>query len=194
MSVLDLFLKLFTEDMLLRATIDAASYFLLPISQLLRKESFLRKAVLTRHAKSQWLNRHRFCFVSISKLTIIQRTWRWPMLGLGILLVRHLHACAPGYCSWSVQARRLNSVATCALGVLGGINCRQWSARSNALAFPLWPLEGLLFAAQKLVWERTSVLLVASTWSRLYRTYAWGATTGQPCFFAGRKFLWCSRL
>ena len=45
------FSKLSTKDMLVRATVDAESYFLLPISQLCWNESFLRKAVLPRHTK-----------------------------------------------------------------------------------------------------------------------------------------------
>ena len=56
---------------------------------------------------------------------------------------------ALGYRSRSVQARGLNSAATRASGVLGGINHWQWLARSVMLACPCWPLEGLLFATQK---------------------------------------------
>ncbi len=69
----------------------------------------------------------------------------WPTLDMGILLA----ARAPGYCSRSVQTRRLNSAATHALGGLGGINHRQWLARSVALACPCRYPEGLLFATQK---------------------------------------------
>jgi hypothetical protein len=45
------FPKLSTEDMLVSASVDAASYFLLPISQLCWNKSFSRKAVLPRYAK-----------------------------------------------------------------------------------------------------------------------------------------------
>ena len=60
-------------------------------------------------------------------------------------------ACAriPGYCSWSVQTRGLNSVATCASGVLGGIIRQRWLAHRVVIACPCWSLEGLLFATQK---------------------------------------------
>ena len=45
------FSKLSTENMLVSVSLDAASYFLLPISQLHWNESFSRKAILPRHAK-----------------------------------------------------------------------------------------------------------------------------------------------
>jgi hypothetical protein len=104
--------------------------------------------------------------------------------GLGQRLVWASFWCsacarAPGYCPWSAQARRLNSAATYTSGVLGGINCNWWLARSVVLACPSWSLEGLLFVTQKLVWERASVLLVTSTWSCLYRSSAWGAATAR---------------
>ncbi len=46
------FSKLSTEDMLVSVSVDAVSYFLLPISQLRWNECFSRKAVLPRHATS----------------------------------------------------------------------------------------------------------------------------------------------
>jgi hypothetical protein len=139
----------------------AESYFLLPISQLRRNKSFLRKAVLPRHAESMCLNPSfslldfsfsllvgaasallaSACVPSSSQCGLGQRSV-WASFWCG--------ACmgAPGYCSWSVQARRLNSAATCALGVLGGINRWQWSAHSIVLDCPCWSLEGLLFVTQ----------------------------------------------
>jgi hypothetical protein len=134
--------------MLVRASVDAASYISLPISQLHWNESILRKPVLPRYAKrvsnsigvaSAWL-------ASASAPSSVR-------CGLGQCLVWALFwrgTCvhAPGYCSRSVQARRLNSAATRALGVLGGINCRRWSARSVALACPSRSLEGSLFVTQ----------------------------------------------
>ena len=118
------FSKLSTEDMLVRATIDAASYFSLPISQLCRNKSFSRKAVLPRYAKrvSDSIGAASALLASASASSSIQR-------GLGRRSVwasfwRGACACAPGYCSQSVHACRLNSAATCASGVLGGINHR----------------------------------------------------------------------
>jgi hypothetical protein len=110
---------------------------------------FLKKVSLTKTCQeSQWLNRRCFYFVSVSKCAIIHPAWPWLALGMGILLVRGL-PCAPGYCSQSVQACKLNSAATCASRVLGGINRQQWSARSVLLACPRRSLESLLFATQK---------------------------------------------
>ena len=115
------FSKLSTEDMLVRATVDAASYLTFPISQICWNESFSRKAVLPRHAKrvSDSIGAASALLASASAPSSIRR-------GLGRRLVwasfwRGAWACAPRYCSWSVQARRLNSAATCASGVLGGI-------------------------------------------------------------------------
>ena len=131
------------------ASVDAASYFSLTISQLRRNKSFSRKAVLPRHAKrvSDSIGTGSALLASASASSSIR-------CGLGQRLVWASFwggACvrAPGYRSQSVQARRLNSAATRALGVLGGINRRRWSARSIALACPCRSLEGLLFATQK---------------------------------------------
>jgi hypothetical protein len=143
------FSKLSTEDMLVSVSVDAASYFSLPISQLCRNKSFLRKAVLPRHAKrvSDSIGAASALLASASAPSSIQH-------GLGQYSVWASFWCsacarAPGYCFRSVQARRLNSAATRASGVLGGINHRQWSVRSIALACPCRSLEGLLFATQK---------------------------------------------
>ena len=130
-------------------SVDAASYFLLPISQLRRNESFLRKAVLPRHAKrvSDSIGTAFALLESASVSSSIRR-------GLGRCSVwasfwRGVCARAPGYRSRSVQACRLNSDATCASGALGGINRQRWLARSVALACPRRSLEGLLFVTQK---------------------------------------------
>ncbi len=118
------FSKLSTKDMLVSASVDAASYFLLPISQLHWNGSFSRKAVLPRHAKrvSDSISAASALLASASAPSSIRRVlgrhWVWASFWRGAC------AHAPGYCSWSVQARRLNSAATRALGVLGGINCR----------------------------------------------------------------------
>ncbi len=142
----------------------------LPISQLPWDESFSRKAVLLRHAKSQWLNPSfsllDFSFsllvgaasallASASAPSSIRRG-----LGRRSLWAPFWHGArtgTPGYRSHSVQARRLNSAATRALGVLGGTDRRQWSARSVALACPRRSLEGLRLQLKNLVWERASV-------------------------------------
>ncbi len=170
--------------MLVRATVDAVSYFLHPIS---RNELSLRKAVLPRHAESQWLDWR--CFWLLASASAPSSSQR----GLGRRSVWASFWCgacahAPGYCSWSVQARRLNSAATCTLGVLGGINHRWCSARSVVLACPCWSLEGLLFRTQKFVWERASISLVTNACLRVHRTYTWGAAMGQPGYFVGRNF------
>jgi hypothetical protein len=137
------------EDMLVSASVDAASYFSLPISQLRRNESFSRKAVIPRHAKrvSDSISAASALLASASAPSSIRRG-----LCQRLVWASFWHgACAraPGYCSRSVQARSLNSAATCALGVLGEINHRQWSVHSVALACPRRSLEGLLFATQK---------------------------------------------
>ncbi len=130
-------------------SVDAGSYFLLPISQLRRNESFSRKAVLPRHAKrvSDSIGAAYALLASASASSSIRhglsRRSVWASFWRGAC------ARAPGYCSRSVQARRLNSTVTCALGVLGGINRQRWLARSVALACPCSSLEGLLFATQK---------------------------------------------
>ena len=149
--------KLSTEDMLVSASIDATSYFLLSISQLCRNESFSRKAVLQRHAK--------IVSDSISAASALLASASVPSsvrCGLGRCSVwasfwRGLCARAPGYCSRSVRARRLNSATTRALGVLGRINCRQWSTGSVALACPHRSLEGLVRDSKNLGWERASI-------------------------------------
>ncbi len=131
------FSKLSTEDMLVSVSVDAASYFLLPISQLRRNKNFSRKAVLPRRAKrvSDSIGAASALLASASAPSSIR-------FGLGRRLVRASYwrgarARAPGYRSWSVQARRLNSA------------CQQWSRRSIALACPRRSLEGLLFMTQK---------------------------------------------
>ena len=112
------FSKLSTKDMLVSASVDAASYLLLPISQLCQNESFLRKAVLPRSAKrvSDSIGAASALLASASTPSSIRR-------GLGRRSVwasvwRGACVRAPGYHSWSVQACRLNSAATRALGVL----------------------------------------------------------------------------
>jgi hypothetical protein len=67
---------------------------------------------------------------------------------------RGARACAPGYHSWSVQARGLNSAANHASGVFGGFKRWRWSACSIVLACPCWSLEGLLFATQENLFEK----------------------------------------
>jgi hypothetical protein len=135
--------------MLVSAFVDAASYFSLLISQLCWNESFSRKGALPRHAKrvSDSIGTASALLASASAPSSIRR-------GLGRRSVwapfwRGACAHAPGYCSWSVQARTLNSAATCASGVLGGITRQRWLAHSFALACPRRSLEGLLFATQK---------------------------------------------
>ncbi len=163
--------------MLVSASVEAASYFLLPISQLCQSKSFPRKAVLLRHAKSTWL-------IALACWILALACWLLPSFsllvgsasallasacvpssirrGLGRRLVWAHFWCgartrAPGYRSRSVQARRLNPAATRASGVLGGINCRQWSTRSVALACPCRSLEGSRLQLKNLVWERASI-------------------------------------
>ena len=133
----------------MRASVDAASYILLPISQLRQNKSFLRKAVLPRHAKriSDSIGTASALLASASAPSSIRhslgRCSVWAPFWRGAC------TCTPGYHSRSVQAHGLNSAATPALGVLGGINCQRWSAHSIALACPRRSLEGLLFATQK---------------------------------------------
>ena len=143
------FSKLPTEDMLVKASVDAASFFLLPISQHCRNKSLSRKAVLPRHAKrvSDSIGAASALLASASAPSSIRH-------GLSRLLVWASFWCgacarAPGYRSRSVQARRLSSAATPALGVLGGINCQQWSACSVALTCQHRSLKGWLCATQK---------------------------------------------
>ncbi len=118
------FSKLSTENMVVRATVDAASFFLLPTSQLGRNNSFSRKAVLPRHAKrvSNSIGVASALLASASVPSSIRcglsRRLGWASFWRGAC------ARAPGYRSRSVQARRLNSAATCASGVLGGIDRR----------------------------------------------------------------------
>ena len=148
--------------MLVRATVDAESYFLLPISQICWNKSFSRKAVLPRHAESTWLNSSfsllgfSFSLLVGAASALLASAWvpSSSRRGLGRRSVWASFwcgacACTPGYCSRSVQARGLNSAATHASGVLGGINCQQWLVRSIVLACPCWSLEGLLFVTQK---------------------------------------------
>jgi hypothetical protein len=141
------FSKLSTEDMLVSASVDAASYVLLPISQLPWEQ--LEKGSLTKtcheyvtHSTKELmvltsLSNSCFGFVSSSLLVVAASAllasasapssiWR----GLGRRSIWAPFWCGarvrtPGYRSWSVQARTLNSAATRALGVPGGINCRQ---------------------------------------------------------------------
>ena len=143
------FSKLSTEDMLVSASVDTASYFLLPISQLRQNKSFSRKVVLPRHAKrvSNLIGAASAFLASASAPSSIRRGLNrrsvWASFWCGAC------ACAPWHRSRSVQTRRLNSAATRTLGALEGINRRQWLARSIALACPRRSLEGLLFATQK---------------------------------------------
>jgi hypothetical protein len=135
--------------MLVRVSVDAASYFTLPISQLHQNKSSSRKAVLPRHARrvSDSIGAASALLASICAPSSIRRG-----LGRHLVWASFWHgACAraPGYHSQSVQACRLNSAANRASGVLGGFNCRRWSVRSVALACPRRSLEGLLFATQK---------------------------------------------
>ncbi len=131
------------------ASVDAASYFLLPISQLYWNESFLRKAVLPRHAKrvSDSIGAASSLLASASVPSSIRhgldRRSVWASFWRGA------RTRAPGYRSRIVQACRLKSAAPRALGVLGGINCQRWSVCSVALACPRRSLEGLLLATQK---------------------------------------------
>ena len=142
LSVWNHFSKLSTEDMLVRAFIDAtrnhiscklslASHF-----STLLKQKFLRKAVLQRHAESMWLNWHCFCFVSVSMSAIIHPTWPWPTPNMGFLLAlrsrartRVLLSECPG--PWAQLHRYLRFIDPGRT-----LNCRRWSARSVVLACP----------------------------------------------------------
>ena len=130
------FSKLSTEDMQVRATVDAESYFLLPISHLCWIESFSRKAVLPRHAESTWLNPSfslldfifSLLFGAASALLASVCMPSSSQCGLGRRSVWASFwfcacTCAPWYCSRSVQNRRLNFAATRASGDLEWINC-----------------------------------------------------------------------
>jgi hypothetical protein len=190
------FSKMSTEDMLVRVTVDAERYFLLPMSQLPWNETFSRKAVLPRHAKNTWLiSCFSLLYFSFSLLVgiasaLLASAWvpSSSQRGLGWRSVRASFwcgACArtPEYHSLSVQAHRLNSAATHALGVsLGELIADNY--RHVALCL----LAACCLQLKTFGWERASVLLVTSTCSRLYRTYAWGTATGQ-LYFAGGKFL-----
>ncbi len=164
--------NLSTEDMLVSVSVDAASYFSLPFFQLHWNKSFSRKAVLPRHAKrvSDSIGAASVLLASASAPSSIQR-------GLGRRSVwasfwRGACAGAPGYCSWSVQARRPNSAATRASGVLGGIHCRRWSACSVALACPRRSLEGLLFATQKTCSRKSKRFFASKCLTALVPYYA----------------------
>ncbi len=189
------------------ASIEAASNFLLPISQLHRNESFLRKAVLPRHATSMLLNPSFSLVLDFSFSLLALACW----LALLLLCQRQLALHCPSSMA-STEARyglpfgvalarahqgialgvykfgRLNSAATRALGVLGGINCRQCLARSVALACPRRSLEGLLFVTQKTCLRKSQRFFVSNKCLIALVPYVYlGTTTGQPCHFTIRK-------
>ena len=146
---MDLFLKTVhrghaSERVHRRCKLFLASHF-----STLSEQKLLEKGSLTKTTKrvSDSIGAASALLASASAPSSIRRG-----LGRRLVWASFWHgACtrAPGYPSRSVQARRLNSAATHALGVLGGINRQQWSARSVALACPRMSLEGLLFATQK---------------------------------------------
>ena len=162
LSVLDLFLKTVHWGHTSESVRRCRELFLASHFSTLWNESFLRKAVLPRHAESTWLNPSfsllDFSFsLLVGAASVLLASACVPSSsrrGLGRRSVWESfwhEACAraPGFRSQSVQSQRLNSAATSALGVLWGINCRQWLARSVVLACPCWSLEGLLLATQK---------------------------------------------
>ena len=83
------FSKLYTEDILMRFSLDAASYFFLSIYQL-SEQKFLEKGSLTKTCRESVTQLALLLLVSISKHTIIQPMWPWPTLILGIFLAWHL--------------------------------------------------------------------------------------------------------
>ena len=149
LSVSDLFPKTVHGGHAIERIRRCCKLFLASHFSILSEQKFLGKVSLTKTCQeSPLLNRHCFCFVGINKRVIIHLAWPWPTLGMDILLVWRLHA-GTRVSLWSVQARRLKSAATRALGVLGEMNHRGWSAHSIALACPHRSLEGLLFATKK---------------------------------------------
>ncbi len=133
----------------MREIMFLTNYFLLPISQLCWNVSFLRKAVLPRHAKSSWLHWCCFYFVSVSIGATIQPTWPRLMLSLGILFGAALAPAHQGI-ALGVSKPVGSTLPLLALrGYLGELNCQRWAACSIVLACPCWSLEGLLFVTQK---------------------------------------------
>jgi hypothetical protein len=124
-SILDLFLKTVHRGHASESNRRPCKIFLASHFSTSSEQKFLKKGSLTKTCRESvtQLALLLALLASASASSSIRR-------GLGRRLVwasfwRGACTRTPGYCSWSVQARRLNSPATRDLEVLGGINCRQ---------------------------------------------------------------------